>query len=63
MAGTKDAALTKAWAAVVLMIVGFTVCTLAFILHNNIPMWIIGGVIGGAGLVTAKLANIMSLTE
>ncbi len=63
MAGTRDPALTKAWAAVVLMIVAFAVCTLAFILHNNIPMWIIGGVIGAAGLITGKLANIMGLTE
>jgi hypothetical protein len=48
-----------AWAAVILMVVGLIICTFAFILGQNIPLWIIGGVVGAVGVVLAKLSNIM----
>jgi hypothetical protein len=48
-----------AWAAVILMVVGLIICTFAFILSQNIPLWIVGGVVGAIGVVLAKLSNIM----
>jgi hypothetical protein len=48
-----------AWAAVICMVVGLIVCAFAFILHQNIALWILGGVLGLAGVVLAKLSNIM----
>lgn len=62
MAGTTNAP-AKAWTAVIMMIVGFTICTLAFILHNNLALWIIGGLIGAVGLLTAKLVRLMDMTH
>jgi hypothetical protein len=59
MAGTHDAP-APAWAAVLTMIIGFTMCTVAFVWHNNIPLWIAGGVVGAVGVVLAKVYNIMA---
>jgi multisubunit Na+/H+ antiporter MnhB subunit len=59
MAGTHKAP-APAWAAVIAMIVGFTMCTGAFVWHNNIGLWVAGGVIGAIGVVLAKVYNIMA---
>lgn len=41
------------------MIVGFTVCTIAFIADNTLFLWIPGGVIGFIGVVMAYSCKIM----
>lgn len=48
-----------AWTSVVLMIVGFTLCTLAFIFDNTLALWIPGGLIGFVGVVMAYACKIM----
>lgn len=62
MAGTTHAP-RKAWVAVISMILGFAVLAVAFIYHNNVVLYVVGGVIGVFGIVMAKVANIMSQTE
>lgn len=52
-----------AWASVIFMLIGLILCTFAFILSMNLALWIIGGVIGGTGVVLAKLSNIMQHTH
>lgn len=61
MAGSTHAP-AKAWAAVILMVLGFSICTAAFILHS-VPLFIAGGVVGLAGLVMAKVGHLMAQTE
>lgn len=58
MAGTSHAP-APAWTAVVLMIIGFTICTVAFIWHNNIPLWILGGVVGGVGVILGRIYHLL----
>jgi hypothetical protein len=48
-----------AWASVVLMIVGFILCTLGFIFDNALALWIPGGVVGFMGVLMAKITNLM----
>ncbi len=62
MAGTAHAPMA-AWVAVTCMIVGFSTCTVAFIWHNNIPLWIVGGVIGLVGLVLGRVYHVMDNHE
>jgi hypothetical protein len=50
---------TGAWASVILMIVGFLLCTLAFIIGNTLALWIPGGILGFIGIVLARTSNIM----
>ncbi|HEX7355348.1 MAG TPA: hypothetical protein VF288_11015 [Mycobacteriales bacterium] len=62
MAGTTHAPMAS-WVAVLCMIVGFVVCTVAFIWDNNIPLWIVGGVIGATGLVLGRVYHVMDNHE
>jgi hypothetical protein len=48
-----------AWASVILMVVGFTLCTLAFILSNTLVLWIPGCVLGFIGVVMAYACKLM----
>lgn len=49
----------SAWAAVALMVLGLITCTFGFVLGMNIALWVIGGVLGGIGIVLAKITNLM----
>ena len=51
-----------AWVAVVLMIVGFTICTGAF-MARLLWLGIVGGVIGAIGIVVGKAVHIMEQTH
>ncbi|HEY5336390.1 MAG TPA: hypothetical protein VIJ71_10280 [Mycobacteriales bacterium] len=62
MAGTTHAPMA-AWVAVTMMIVGFTMCTGAFIWHNNIPLWILGGVVGAIGLILGRVYHVIDNHE
>jgi membrane protein implicated in regulation of membrane protease activity len=48
-----------AWASVILMIVGFTLCTLAFIIGNTLMLWIPGIAIGFVGVVLAFTSKLL----
>ncbi len=58
MAGTSHAP-APAWASVIFMIVGFTMCTGAFVWHNNIALWIAGGVVGLVGVVLGRVYHVL----
>lgn len=58
MAYTSESS-PAAWMAVGCMIVGFILCTGAFIYHNNVPLWIVGGVVGAVGLVLGRVYHVM----
>lgn len=62
MAGTTHAPLSS-WAAVGFMIVGFTMCTGAFIWHNNLPLWITGGVLGAVGVLLGRIYHVLENHE
>jgi hypothetical protein len=62
MAGTTHAP-NSAWAAIAFMIIGFTMCTGAFVWHNNIPLWIAGGVVGAIGLVLGRIYHVLENHE
>jgi len=54
----------SAWVAVLLMIVGFSLCVLALPVRDaRLPLLIAGGVIGLAGIVLGKVANILGQVE
>lgn len=58
--GTK----ASAWVAVLLMIVGFTLCVLALpIREARVPLLVAGVVVGLAGAVLAKVTGVMDQTE
>lgn len=50
------------WTAVVLMLVGFAIVTLAFVIQL-IWLGIVGAVIGAAGIVCAKVFHLMQTTH
>ena len=52
-----------AWVAVVLMVIGFGLCTLGFIIHNNLILWISGGVVGAIGVIVAISGDLMGQAE
>ena len=56
---THEHAPRSAWVAVALMSIGFLLCTVAFVAHNLIPLWIIGLVVGAVGLVLGRITHLM----
>lgn len=55
---------TRAWTAVLLMIIGFGLCVLALPWRDaRLPLLITGVALGLAGVVLAKVSNIMDMTE
>ena len=62
MAGTAHAPMS-AWAAVGFMIVGFACCAVAFCWHNNIALWVLGGVLGAIGLVLGRVYHLLENHE
>lgn len=65
MAGeTRSGTPRKAWVAVLLMVVGFSLCVLALPWRDaRLPLLITGVVLGLAGIVLAKISNLMDFTE
>ncbi len=63
MAGTTQHVPKDAWASVILMLVGFIMCTFGFVDGNNLILWIGGGVVGGIGVILAKTSKLMSQTH
>ncbi len=62
--GHDSKALAIAWVAVVLMIIGFGLVVLALPVHSaRVPLLIVGGVVGLAGIITGAAGGIMNNVE
>ena len=62
--GHSGKALAAAWTAVILMILGFGLVTLALPVESaRLPLLITGGVIGLTGIITGAAGGIMNTIE